>query len=1091
MWWTANSVFAFLSPGDLHGARPHRSYALAVVICRHCDADNPDHARFCLRCGVHLASTDDRPDARKVVTVVFTDIVGSTTLGEQLDPERLRGVLDTYFARMRSVLEQHEALLEKFVGDAIMAVFGVPRLHEDDALRAVLAADRMREELHQLNARLLETYGVTMQARIGVSTGEVLVGKIGEGQALALGDAVNVAARLEQAAGPDEILINEATYALVRHAIDAAPLAPLSVKGKSHPIPAYRVLRVTRPAASSRRIRSPLVGREAELSALERCFDRALTTRSCERVTLSGPPGVGKSRLAQDFIEGLTIRPTIVQGRCLAYGAKTSFWALGEALRDAISATDDDSRAELSRKLYTFLSESEWDTSIGDRLGPILGISDAVTSLDEVSWAVRSFLELLARRRPTILLLDDLQWADRALLEIVHDIHEWVSDAPLLLLCLCRPELTAGSPAESHTLGEVVRLEPLSDQNTHRLVRNLLEEAEIPAALSARVIEIAEGNPLFVEQLLEKLVDEGRLTRQDGRWIVAGNLESVRIPPTIRALLAARLDLLESTDRDVVASASVIGRIFPRDAVIELTTPELRHLVSAQLNDLVRRDLICVDRQATVDDLHRFSHLLIRDAAYDALPKSSRAFRHERFAAWLRDTAGDRVGELEAILGYHLEQAYLYRAELGPLQQPAIDVGRQAAHWLSRAARRMGAIGDVAAAARHLRRACQLLTRDDPGYRPLQLELGDALLQSGDLNAAAEVISAVRHAADDAGATADSASAQVLELLARFTLDPEGAAATIHREFEPLRRIFSSLGDERGLARTWRLRAHVDVIRCQFGAAAQAIRRAADHARAAGDQREERDNLCWLVITSIWGSMPAKRALIECGDALMRAGGDRKLEATALLGSAVVQAMQGHHSEAQRLIRRAGAIVEELGSSVFTVVARAQMGGYAYMYADDPEAAEREELRSFSFLEGQEDKVWLSTLAAMLGQATLAQHRLSDADRYARIAEAICASDDLDAQIRWRGVRAGILLRTGQLDAAAELAREAVRLAETTDFVDDHAESLVVLGDVLSHMDRQDGAVRALEQAARLYERKGNIVSARKTRASIAVLTSS
>ncbi len=1026
-------------------------------------------------------------ETRKVVTVIFSDVVGSTSLGERLDPERLRGVYEAYFERMRLVLERHGGVVEKFVGDAIMAVFGVPRLNEDDALRAVHAACQMRTALHELNDWLQEAYGVALQVRTGISTGEVLVGKLGSAANLALGDAVNVAARLEQCAGPDEIVISGTTFRLVRHGFDAEPLPPLSIKGKSQAVEAYRIVGISSHVRSPGQISSDLVGRHAELALLNDCVDRSFRAGRCERVTLVGAAGVGKSRLVHDFLQRLSDRPTVVRGRCLAYGERITFWALNEVVRDAISASDNDGQDDLRRRLSELLGRGERQVAITTRLESLLGISEEATTPEELSWAVRSFLETLALRSPTIVVIDDLQWADRGLMQIIKDTVDRV-EAPLLLLCLSRPDLKLSANGPKDELGRVVPLEPLTEPDTRLLVHNLLRDAAIPDPLSRRIMEVCEGNPLFVEQLLEMLIDDGSLRRLDGQWQIAAALESVRIPPTIRALLAARVDMLEEADRGVIACASVIGRIFARDAVIDLVQPDERDSVSPRLTLLAGRDLIRLDPQAVNDELYRFRHLLIRDAAYEAIPKSRRAALHIKLSTWLHATAGDRV--IEAVMGYHLEQAYLYRLELGQLSDQDRGVGRSAAEWLARAAHRASSLGDVVSAARYLRRSLRLMPGDDAQTAmDVSLSLADMLMQAGELAEATDVIRLAHQSAVQNGAPLIEANARVLELLVLFTLDPQEAISAIERESDELLRIFGRVGDERGLARAWRLRCHVTVFLGNYEAAAAAIRRAADHARAAGDRREERDDLCWLVITAVWGALSADDMRWECEEALSRAAGDHKLEAVARLGLAVAHVMQGRTSEAGEYARRAGELVEELGASVFSRVALGQMAGYVHMLAGDWRTAEKVQRQCFAFLERQNDKAWLASLAPMLGLTLLEQGRIEDAEYYTRLAEQVSGADDFDAQARWRNTRAAILIRQNLNEEAAEVAEEACRVVAKTDILDLHADALALRGQAQGKLGLRKEAARSIEHAVRLYERKGNLVSAARARACLIALT--
>jgi class 3 adenylate cyclase len=599
-----------------------------------------------------------------MVTVVFTDIVGSTDLAERLDPEALRDVLTQYFRRMGAVLEHHGGLLEKYIGDAIMGIFGVPQVHEDDALRAVRAATEMREVLLELNGGLGDTYGVTIQARTGVNTGEVFQGDIANGQTLALGHPVNIAARLEQAAGPGEILIGRTTFDLTRRAIRTDSVEPLTLRGRERPLAAYRLLSLADRPQVAGRAGTVLVGRRAELATLREAFVSAATRRRCERVTIIGSAGVGKSRLVREFIARLGPVATVVRGRCLPYGDAITYWPFREIVRDALGTLETDPPEVVRDRLTGFLQPGDHEP-LATLLGQLMRLETPTASRDELAWAVRRFLELVAGNHPTVVVLDDLQWADPPMLQLVCDIHLRSSGFPLLFLCVFRPDLDRDSPlVAAERPGSTMVLEPLAESQAHQLMENILGGSAFPDVVRSRVVEAAEGNPLFVEQLLDMLIDAGRLERTAGSWRLVGDLDRLDAPPTIRALLSARLDLLEDDQRTVIGLAALIGRVFHREAVAALVDDSVRANLDGLLDVLVGKDLI---RQDPPDhqQLYRFRHPLIRDAAYGAMSKRRRAELHERFAGWLRDAAGDRETEYDGIVTHHLEQADRYRAELG------------------------------------------------------------------------------------------------------------------------------------------------------------------------------------------------------------------------------------------------------------------------------------------------------------------------------------------------------------------------------------------------------------------------------------------
>ena len=530
--------------------------------------------------------------------MLFCDVTGSTALGESTDPEALRALLARYFERTKAIIERHGGTVEKFIGDAVMAVFGVPAAHEDDALRACRAAVEMRDALPELG----------IGGRIGVNTGEVVTGT---SERLATGDAVNVAARLEQAATPGEVLIGEATHALVHEAAVAEPVEPLTLKGKSEPVPAYRLLSVL--DAPERSHRSRFVGRGAELAQIGGAWERAHAQARCELMTLVGDAGVGKSRLVAEALGAVEGR--VLRGRCLPYGEGITYWPVVEVVKQ-LEALPSDPVAEAAMR-------------------SLLGESDVATSGDEIAWAFRKLLE---EQAPLVVVFDDIQWGDETFLDLVESTALLSAGAPLLLLCMARPDLVERRPGWPGTL----RLEPLPPEHADALIGDA-----VSGELRARIAHAAGGNPLFISEMLA---------------MAAGNAE-VDVPPTLKALLATRLDQLDEPERKVLERGSVEGEIFHRGAVQALAPEETQ--VTTRLAGLVRRELIRPDRaQLAGDDGYRFRHLLIRDAAYDALPKAVRADLHARFAAWL-DEHGHALVERDEIVGYHLEQAARYQAELG------------------------------------------------------------------------------------------------------------------------------------------------------------------------------------------------------------------------------------------------------------------------------------------------------------------------------------------------------------------------------------------------------------------------------------------
>src|SRR5436190_21441204 len=736
-----------------------------MQICPSCGEENPPKFRLCGFCGTALAAELPPQEVRKTVTIVFSDLKGSTNLGEALDSEALREVMSRYFEEMKGPLEQHGGRIEKYCGDAIMAVFGLPQAHEDDALRAVRAAFAMKEALARLNDELERRWGVRLENRTGVNTGEVVAGDSASAQRLVTGDAVNVAARLEQAAPALDVLIGEPTYRLVRHVVEVEAVEPLELKGKSERVPAYRLLGVhATDEEIARRRGAPLVGREAESKILREAFELACGTRRCQAVTLVGPAGLGKSRLTEEFARAARETPRVLRGRCLPYGEGITFWPLVEVIRQA-GGLDHSDQAEAAREKLAGLAGADEDVLA--RVTSVMGLSPEQFPIQELFWATRKLLELLARERPLVVVFEDLHWAEPTFLDLVEHLTETIEGSPALLLCNARPDLLEVRPgwASAANASHVV-LEPLGADASRRVIENMLGDTGLEDAVRARIVDAAEGNPLFVEQLLSMMIDEGLLELVDGSWRASGELPAVTLPPTIQALLASRIDGLDARERAVIEPAAVIGYVFPEDAVRELVPDPVQSETTAHLNSLGRKQLVRPEpAERGFEDPWRFDHVLIRDTTYEALLKRTRAALHEKFVRWADRVNGDRAGEYEEILGYHLEQAYRYLSELGPLDDHGHELGADAAVRFTSAGRRARVRGDLGAAANLLERASSVLPALDPARLSILPEVGEVL---ADLVRFADAERFLEEAAAAAGEIGDarlSAHARLIRLL--------------------------------------------------------------------------------------------------------------------------------------------------------------------------------------------------------------------------------------------------------------------------------------------------------------------------------------
>ena len=1033
-----------------------------MAVCRRCGEANPERARFCLGCGAPLAESEP-PETRKTVTVLFSDITGSTALAEQLDAESLRRVMSRYFDRMEAVLEQHGGTVEKFIGDAIMAVFGIPSLHEDDGARAVRAASEMREALALLNEELDRDYGVRIAIRTGINTGEVVAGDPSAGQKLVTGDAVNVAARLEQAASPGEVLIGPETQRLVR---DAARLEeavePLELRGKTDRIPAWRLVEVLPDVpAFGRRIGTPFVGRADELAALERALDLAVQEQSCTLATIVGPPGIGKSRIARELVQSVGESARVVVGRCLPYGDGITYWPLAEIVRQVAGS---DPRAGLEQ-----LVAGEADARlIASRVASAIGVADTAGPAEETAWSFRKLFETLARDRPLLAIVDDIHWAEPTLLDLLEYVVSFSSGAPILLLCLARPEMFELRPSwsEPRPNSTLITLKPLSEEESERLVERLLDTRDLAKPARARIVEAAAGNPLFVEQMLAMQAE----SPEDGELVV---------PPTIQALLAARIDRLPPRERAVIERASVEGRMFHRSAVAELLPNGAQHGLGADLMSLVRKEFIRPDEALFQgDDGFRFGHILIRDAAYESMPKALRADLHERFAAWLERKAASHEAEYEEILGYHLEQAFKYRLQLGPADVRANTLAKRGAARLRSAGERAVARGDMPGAANLIGRAVDLLPESDPTRVELLPELGTALIEVGEL---ARAVSTFELALEPAQASGDERAAWRARLgraLAQVWMggSQEEAGAVAEEAAEALAR----LDDELGVARACNLLALARFWRGSAAVADEIFNRALEHSRRARSPREEAQALTWRLITSWMGPAAVAEAVARCREIGERAP-TRQVEAFALLEQGPLLAMQGRFTEARELFREGRAMLEDLGLAIF-VAGSSQEYFDLEMLAGDPAGAEADLRRACESLERLGEKGFLSTRAGCLAHALCAQGRYDEADEFIELAADSASADDAATQALWRSAKAKVVARRGEVEEALTLAREAVAILEPTDWLSVRADGLVDLGEILRLADRPAEARAALNEAVMLYEEKENVVGAGKGR---------
>jgi class 3 adenylate cyclase/tetratricopeptide (TPR) repeat protein len=1052
-----------------------------VLTCANCGRESPDDFAFCPACAAPLAPPG-RQEVRKTVTVVFCDVTGSTAMGERLDPESLRRVMSRYFAEMRAALERHGGTVEKFIGDAVMAVFGVPAIHEDDALRAVRAAADMREALEALNKELERDHGVSLAARIGVNTGEVVAGD--QADTLVTGDAVNVAARLEQAAEPGTVLIGEEALRLVRDAVVAEPVPPLEVKGKSEPLAAFRLIEVTAGVAGfARRLDSPMVGRERELARLRQTFEAAIADRSCQLFTILGTPGVGKSRLVEEFL-GSVGEATVLRGRCLPYGDGITFFPVGEVVKEAAGLEDFDAPEEIERKICAVLGT---DGPACSTLAQLFAAAERDSSAEETFWAVRSFLEAVAQTRPLAVVFDDIHWGEPTFLDLIEHITDWAREAPILVLCLARPELLderagwGGGKFNATTIS----LEPLSDDECGDLIANLLGRAALPEEARDRILAAAEGTPLFVEEMLSMLIDNGLLVRDGERWMATGALSDLRVPPTIQALLAARLDQLTGIERTAIQRAAVCGKQFHVGAVAALLERDGGE-VRPTLMGLVRRDLIRPDRSMLAgEDAFRFRHQLIRDAAYEATPKALRADLHERFADWLEGVGEGRVEEFEEILAYHLERAHRLLSELGPLDDSGRALGLRAAAHYAASARRASDRSDHRAAATLFRHVADLLPEGHPERPRILYDVGRASGRSFDPRVAFSALDEAAAAAAASGQRSIEWMARIDRGLERLLIDPLGfTTEDLRAEVDAARAELEAGGDDEALTIVWQGLAQVEWNPCRFDAAREAGIHAVEHARRAGDRSLLMDAMTLQSGAELLGSTTpaAGRPLLDATTAEF--GYDGLMGHVALVQQAAFEAFGGDFDRARRLIRESEALAERFGSE-FWFAASWEFGSHVEMMAGDPAAAERLCRKEYELHRRLGDDAHGSTTAGYLALTLCRLGRFDEAEELATIARTIGADDDLATQASARSAQALIRSARGEHDEAVQLAQEAVDLYAGAQSPWFHGDSLMVLAEVSRTAGLRGGALEAARAALAAYERKGHEPGAASARALI------
>jgi DNA-binding SARP family transcriptional activator/tetratricopeptide (TPR) repeat protein len=1003
-------------------------------------------------------------ERRATVAVAVIDVLIDARAGVELDPEVVSGVAARAFELVARCIERHHGLVYRVIGTRVVVMFGAAAVHEDDALRAARALVEAVAALPALGAVPECGPGFRVGSRAGIEAGVALVARDSDGRLTVTSPVIASAERASAAGEPGEIIVGGTAYALLADSVQVEPAGTSSAD-----FPLWRLLEVAPGAASGRRRHdAPFVGRAEELAELRHALDRAVRARRALLVNVVGEAGIGKSRIVLELRGQADPAPRILWGACPPYGEGVTFTPLAEIVAELVGG------ASVRSGIEALLGGDDEAEAIAAAVAGAIGAGEPAGAAEEVFRAVRHLLEVAAREQPLVLVFDDLHWAEPTFLDLIEHVAEWSRDAPIVLLCLARPELLDQRPAwgSGSLNATTLVLEPLSETESMMLIDELAAGRELAPKARARLASLAGGNPFFVEQLLAMAAQEPRFAAEPPS------------PPTVQALLTARLDRLHPDERTVLEHASVLGAEFTCSGVARLLPEPLRDMARGALDRLAQRKLVRALEDGTRgSERFTFTHVLVRAAAYDSLPKRRRAALHAELADWL-EADDEHRPDLDEIVGYHLEEAYRYRLELGTVGEAEAVLAERGTARLAAAARRADALGDMPAAVSLLTRAAALVPSDHPARPEILAELGEALRDAGQLDRAETTLDEAITAATRTGDAAAEARALAVRWQVRLQTDPgvsfEEAANAIGTTIDRL----LELGNERGLAKAWVSLAEVPWLRGQAAASEQALERGLTYARKADDGRTEALALNALVGVVFSGPMPVKPAIARCEEVLAQTRGDGRVAASAFRALAGLHAMEGRFEEAWELANRDRAIILDLGLKV-VVSSSASVAGLVGLLADDPARAETALRWGYEILDEMGDRNGLATVAGWLAEAVLVQGR----DEEALVLTALCAeagaAEDLTVQVQWRGPRAKALLLRGDVDAAVELAREAAALAKGTDFLDLHATALLDLCEVLAGAGRvADGSVAA-QGALALYRRKGNRVGAARARGAI------
>ena len=968
--------------------------------------------------------------SRRLVTCAFCDLADSTAIAEQADPELLRDLMLAYYEQMRAVVERHGGRVEKFLGDAVAAVWGIPTALEDGAVRAVRAALEMTEVAETLRSDFEAATEVAFALRVGVASGEAMVSPQDLTQAAAvLGDAMNTAARLQTAANPGEVMIDEVTHRLAGASIQTDPPMELELKGKAGAVIGYRVRAATATVVDRSGRTGPLAGRDREVAAFDSALAEVTRTSSCRLLLVTGEPGVGKSRLAAEFARRNDC--TMLRGRCLPYGEGIAYWPLAEIVRTA-ARIDPGISPDQARLRVRALMDGDPDAArAAEVIAQTVGLVREGGATAEITWATHRLLRRLAAgNRAVIVCIDDVQWSEQPLLELVLSLPAALADVPLLVLCLARPEVAerhADWPAE-------VRLEPLVAEDASALVRQLWPDAT--ESVISQVAERSGGNPLFAEELVAMLATRAVSEEAVGDLAV--------MPDSLRALLGARLDMLLPEARSVLVCGAIEGEVFHERAIHAMALPSDRQGIQPHLALLVKGGVIHPEGARTADPTYRFHHLLVRDALYSSTPKRHRADLHVALAEWILAPAGlgtVGVAAADALAGYHFEQAVTYRSEVLPRDDHG-DLRRKASRHLASAGDRARAMGDVDAALSLYTRATAVLPEGAATRLELAPRLGEAMAQTGRLDAAVatleQALEDVQEAADPSLTVRCDLALQEARMLRGDPDAPDLAAAAIRRALE----VLAPRNDHAGLAQAWRAQAGLALHDDDLNAMADALEHAADHAQRAGDERQVMDSHYWLTLITWLRPQHVMRSLQDVDRIAGNVPDNRMVRAAAQITNGVLHAMSGapeigrHECEAGREMLLALGQRVVWGGSVL-------QAGLIERLAGDYASAERLYRASIASSDGAPG--FQATISLQLANVLYEQGRFAEADMLCRDGEAYADSTDVVTACMTRWLRALLLAHDGDLPGARRLARDALGMTDARKSMDTRIEALLAL----------------------------------------------